>query len=114
MTAFSIAADAASYNGSMGQAAGTGVSSITSTLIRSGYGKGDNTVGPDAANRSLWLDVFGGEIVTAYAMNTVMEGKHTVKQLGNARSWRFPRTWQSTVQYTTPGQELLGNPFTTG
>lgn len=114
MTTFSIASDSAAYTNSIGQAAGTNTSNITSALVRAGYGQGQNTVGPDAANRSLWLDVFGGEIITAYAMNTIMEPLHTVKTLSGARSWRFPRTWEVSVQYTKPGQEMLGGDFVTG
>ena len=114
MTAFTIASDSAAYTNSIGQAVGTNTSNVTSALVRAGYGQGTNTVGPDAANRSLWLDVFGGEIITAYAMNTIMEPLHTVKTLSGARSWRFPRTWEVSVQYTKPGQEMLGGDFVTG
>jgi hypothetical protein len=66
-------------------------------------------------NRSLFLDVFGGEVLTAFDNATVTLDKHTVKSLnGGAKSYRFPKTWKASAEYHTPGTELLGNDFTTG
>lgn len=90
--------DAGAYSTTYTQPVGTNVSSINTSagLVRGGLGSGNAAAqgytGPDASNRSLWLDVFGGEILAAYEMNTIMEGKHVVKMLNGARSWRFPRT----------------------
>jgi len=53
MTNFSIISDSAAYTNSTGLPAGTNTSNVTSSLVRAGYGQGQNTVGPDAANRSL-------------------------------------------------------------
>ena len=65
--------------------------------------------------RSLYLDVFGGEVLTAFDNATVTLDKHTVKSLnGGAKSYRFPKTWKASAEYHNPGTELLGNDFTTG
>ena len=65
--------------------------------------------------RALFLDVFGGEVLTAFDTATVTLDKHIVKSLnGGAKSYRFPKTWKATAEYHNPGTELLGNDFTTG
>jgi hypothetical protein len=76
------------------------------------FGKGQSS---PVDNRSLYLDVFGGEVLTAFDNATVTLDKHTVKSLsGGAKSYRFPKTWKAEAEYHTPGTELLGNDFTTG
>lgn len=76
------------------------------------FGKGQSS---PVDNRSLYLDVFGGEVITAFDNATVTLDKHTVKTLsGGAKSYRFPKTWKADAEYHTPGTELLGNDFTTG
>ena len=77
------------------------------------FGKGA-TSGGSLDNRSLYLDIFGGEVLTAFDLATVTLDKHTVKSLsGGAKSYRFPKTYQATSEYHTPGVELLGNDFST-
>ena len=81
-----------------------------SSPVRFGKGQSNPT-----DNRSLYLDIFGGEIITAFDNATVTLDKHTIKSLsGGAKSYRFPKTWKAEAEYHTPGQELLGNDFTTG
>lgn len=76
------------------------------------FGKGQSS---PTDNRSLYLDLFGGEIITAFDNATVTLDKHTIKSLsGGAKSYRFPKTWKAEAEYHTPGTELLGNDFTTG
>jgi hypothetical protein len=76
------------------------------------FGKGQSS---PVDNRSLYLDLFGGEIITAFDNATVTLDKHTIKSLsGGAKSYRFPKTWKAEAEYHTPGTELLGNDFTTG
>lgn len=76
------------------------------------FGKGQSS---PVDNRSLYLDLFGGEVITAFDNATVTLDKHTVKSLsGGAKSYRFPKTWKADAEYHTPGTELLGNDFTTG
>jgi len=66
-------------------------------------------------NRELFLDVAGGEILTAFDLATQFESRTTVKSVGGGqRSWRFPKTWKATSMYHTPGVELLGDPIQTG
>lgn len=75
------------------------------------FGKGASS---PTDNRSLFLDVFGGEVLTAFDNATVTLDKHTVKSLsGGAKSYRFPKTWKASAEYHTPGQEMLGNDFDT-
>lgn len=81
-----------------------------SSPVRFGAGQSSPT-----DNRSLFLDVFGGEVLTAFDNATVTLDKHTVKSLsGGAKSYRFPKTWKASAEYHQPGTELLGNDFQTG
>lgn len=76
------------------------------------FGKGQSS---PVDNRALMLDVFGGEVLTAFDSATVTLDKHTIKSLsGGAKSYRFPKSWLASAEFHTPGQELLGNDFTTG
>lgn len=77
------------------------------------FGKGA-TSGGSLDNRSLFLDVFGGEVLTAFDNATVTLDKHTVKSVsGGAKSFRFPKTWKADAEYHTPGTEMLGNDYST-
>lgn len=70
--------------------------------------------GQTADDRHLLLDVFGGEVITAFDLATVTLDKHQVKTVsGGARSWRFPKTWKATAEYHQPGQEMLGTDIDT-
>jgi len=57
---------------------------------------------------ALFLDVFGGEVLTAYETAVVLKDKHQVRQIQNGRSARFPATFQVGTQYHTPGAEIVG------
>lgn len=59
--------------------------------------------------RALMLDLFGGEVLTAFQTVVQLRDKHTVKTLANGKSFKFPAIWRTTVGYHTPGQEILGN-----
>ena len=78
-----------------------------SSPIRFGGGQVGTT------NRELFLDIFGGEVLTAFFMETVTLGRVMTKTLRNARSAKFPRTWKAIAEYHTPGQEMLGNAIET-
>ena len=79
------------------------------------FGKGQTAGSTLAEQRELFLDIFGGEVLTAFDLATITMDKVTVRQLGGGmRSARFPKTWMSTAEYHTRGQELLGNDFETG
>lgn len=82
----------------------------SSSPIRFGKGQSD-----PVNNRELYLDVFGGEVLTAFDLATITADKHTVKNVGpGQRSWRFPKTWKASSEYHTPGTELLGTDIETG
>lgn len=86
------------------------ISNVTSSPVRFGAGQSN-----PADNRSLFLDVFGGEVLTAFDMATVTLDKHNVKTVGGGqRSFRFPKTWKATAEYHTPGTELMGTDIETG
>jgi len=87
------------------------ISSITSSPVR--FGKGQTT-GP-VDNRGLFLDVFGGEVLTAFDLATVTLDKHNVKTVGGGqRSFRFPKTWKASAEYHVPGTEMMGTEIETG
>lgn len=66
-------------------------------------------------NRELALDVFGGEVLTAFDLAVQFPDKVNQRTLkGGARSARFPKVWKATAEYHTAGQELLGNDIDTG
>jgi hypothetical protein len=65
--------------------------------------------------RNLALDIFGGEVLTAFDLATITLDKVQTRQLsGGARSARFPKTWKATAGYHAAGQEMLGDPIATG
>lgn len=68
---------------------------------------GQNQGAGDA--RALMLDLFGGEVLTAFQTAVVMRDKHQVKTLEKGRQFKFPAIWRTTVGYHTPGTEILGN-----
>ena len=71
------------------------ISSITSSPSRFGQGQTSPT-----NDRGLFLDVFGGEVLTAFDMATVTLDKHNVKTVGGGqRSFRFPKTWKASAEY---------------
>jgi hypothetical protein len=58
--------------------------------------------------RALMLDLFGGEVLTAFETATVMRDKHQVKALSKGRSFKFPAIWKAGGGYHTPGTEITG------
>ncbi|SFZ81665.1 hypothetical protein SAMN02983003_0623 [Devosia enhydra] len=65
--------------------------------------------------RTLALDIFGGEVLTAYDMALQFADKVQSRTLGGgARSARFPKIWKASGEYHTAGKELLGNEIETG
>ena len=78
---------------------------------------GDNStparlgLGQTADDRSLFLKVFGGEVLTAYTAATIMKGRARERTIASGKSAQFPLTGTAIAEYATPGQELLGNTF---
>lgn len=65
--------------------------------------------------RTLALDIFGGEVLTAFDLALIFADKVQSRTLGGgARSARFPKIWKATAEYHTAGKELLGNEIETG
>lgn len=68
-----------------------------------------------AAMRTLALDIFGGEVLTAYHKALIAANLIQHRQIsGGMRSARFPKIWKATGEYHTAGKELLGNEIETG
>lgn len=74
-----------------------------STPNRPGQNQGAGDV------RALMLDLFGGEVLTAFKTAVVFRDKHMVKTLSKGKSFKFPAIWQATAGYHTPGVEITGD-----
>lgn len=79
----------------------------TSSPARFGDGQGA------ADSRTLFLKVFGGEVLTAFQESIVTLDKHMVRTITSGKSAQFPKTWKATAEYHTAGQEMLGNDIDT-
>jgi hypothetical protein len=65
--------------------------------------------------RTLALDIFGGEVLTAFDLATITADKVNTRTLsGGMKSARFPKIWKATAEYHVAGRELLGNEIETG
>ena len=58
---------------------------------------------------ALFLKVFAGEVLTAFAEKSVMMDKHTVRTIASGKSAQFPVTGNFSAGYHTPGNEILGS-----
>jgi len=77
--------------------------------------QGQATGSTTADMRTLALDIFGGEVITAFDLAVVTVDKVQTRTLsGGARSARFPKIWKATAEYHVAGKELLGNEIETG
>jgi len=71
--------------------------------------------GQTSDNRSLLLDTFGGEVLTAFHESLLMADKVQKRTLPKgSRSTRFPKVWKATAEYHVAGKEMLGNEIETG
>lgn len=57
---------------------------------------------------ALFLKVFAGEVLTAFAEKNVMMDKHMVRTIANGKSAQFPVTGNFSAAYHTPGAEIVG------
>jgi hypothetical protein len=64
-----------------------------------------NQAGDD---RSLFLKLFSGEVLTAFSNNTVMKGRHRTRTIRGGKSAQFPLTGKLTATYHDPGTEIVG------
>lgn len=59
-------------------------------------------------NDALFLEVFGGEVLTAYEETNVFEALQMVRNIDHGKSAQFPATWKVNSSYHTPGVEITG------
>jgi hypothetical protein len=64
-----------------------------------------NSAGDDDA---LFLKVYAGEVLTAFAEKNVFIGRHMIRSIDSGSSAQFPATWKGTASYHTPGNRLSG------
>lgn len=57
---------------------------------------------------ALMLDLFGGEVLTAFETTTILRDKHQNKTLSKGKSFKFPAIWRAGGGYHTPGTEITG------
>jgi hypothetical protein len=68
-------------------------------------GKADNS-GDD---NSLFLKVFSGEVLAAFARQNKMLGMTSVRTISQGKSAQFPAVGKTTAAYHTPGNEITGS-----
>ena len=57
---------------------------------------------------ALFLKVFAGEVLTAFAETNVFMSRHMVRTIEHGKSASFPASGKGTASYHTPGKQLLG------
>ena len=65
-------------------------------------------VNNSGAQDALFLKVFSGEVMTAFAEGTVTEGRVVTRNIANGKSAQFPILGKTTAAYHTPGTEITG------
>jgi len=66
-------------------------------------------VNNSGAQDALFLKVFSGEVMTAFAEGTVMKDRVVTRNIVSGKSAQFPILGKTTAQYHVPGAEILGN-----
>ena len=66
------------------------------------------TDGSWAQDNSLFLQVFAGEVLTAFRKATIFESLHTVRTIASGKSASFPIIGLNSAAYHTPGNMLIG------
>lgn len=56
----------------------------------------------------LFLELFGGEVLTHYYASTIMRDKHYRRVVKGQKSAKFPRLYRLGAEYHVPGTEMLG------
>jgi hypothetical protein len=62
-----------------------------------------------AGDNALFLQVYGGEVLTAFKKATVFENLHKVRTIPSGKSASFPIIGLNSAAYHTPGTMLVGN-----
>lgn len=60
----------------------------------------------DGNRDALFMKVFSGEVLTAFARSTVMMDKHIVRTINNGKSASFPIMGRTNAKYLSAGQSL--------
>jgi len=61
-----------------------------------------------AQDNGLFLQVWAGEVLTAFRKATIFEPLHTVRTIANGKSASFPIIGLNSASYHTPGTMLVG------
>jgi len=64
---------------------------------------------PEADARLLFLQVFSGEVLAAFAQSTALLDKHTIRTITQGKSASFPVTGRTVAAYHTPGAQITGD-----
>lgn len=56
----------------------------------------------------LFLQVYGGEVLTAFEELNVMQSLQMIRNITSGKSAQFPATWKVNASYHTPGTEIVG------
>lgn len=56
-----------------------------------------------------FLDIFAGEVLTAFTETNVMKGLHLERTITEGKSATFPATWKANARYHVPGTPILGS-----
>jgi len=78
------------------------------TVSRLGAVNKDATA-TDVAQRALFLQVFSGEVLAAFAQSTALLDKHSVRTIQNGKSASFPVTGRTVAGYHVPGAQVVGD-----
>ncbi len=80
------------------------------TAIRSNPGWINATTdGTWAEENALFLQIFSGEVMTAFDEVNVMRNLHFVRSISHGKSASFPCMWKADAAYHTPGNPVLGS-----
>lgn len=69
-----------------------------------GTNQGKGATGSDAL--ALFLKVFGGEVLTAFARTSVTTNRHMVRSISSGKSAQFPVIGRTQAAYLKPGENL--------
>jgi hypothetical protein len=59
-------------------------------------------------NRALYLKMYAGEVLGAFAETNVAMSRTTVRSISSGKSAQFPATWKAVSSYHTPGTMITG------
>lgn len=63
---------------------------------------------------ALFLDIYGGEVLTAFRKNQTFMERHSVRTIANGKSASFPRTGKASAAYHVVGEQILGEKMNHG